>query len=32
VLDRIDNDVDARTPLYLGNKDLIEKLKKAMKA
>jgi fructose-1,6-bisphosphatase I len=31
VLDRIDNDVDARTPLYLGNKDLIEKLKKAMK-
>ncbi|VVB57723.1 Fructose-1,6-bisphosphatase class 1 [uncultured archaeon] len=32
VLDRIDNDVDARTPLYLGNKELIEKLKKAMKA
>lgn len=31
VLDRIDNDVDARTPLYLGNKELIEKLKTAMK-
>ena len=30
VLDRIDNDVDARTPIYLGNKNLIEKLKKAM--
>ncbi len=31
VLDRVDNDVDARTPIYLGNKDIIEKLKKAMR-
>jgi fructose-1,6-bisphosphatase I len=30
VLDRADNDVDARTPLYIGNKDLIEKLKELM--
>ncbi len=31
VLDRIDNDVDARTPVYLGNKELIDRLKKEMR-
>ncbi|MDE1798429.1 MAG: class 1 fructose-bisphosphatase, partial [Candidatus Micrarchaeota archaeon] len=27
ILDRFDDDIDARVPLYLGNKNLIEKLK-----
>jgi fructose-1,6-bisphosphatase I len=30
LLDVVDNDVDARVPLYLGNKKLLEKLKKSL--